>query len=201
MNIGKTIAELRKKNNMTQSEVADILGVSYQAVSKWERDESLPDITLLPQIADLFHITIDQLLRGGFEYNQDEVECAKQIVDESTNNSLNNEITEFVNHEFENGNPTGEELADKISNFVENTINNTFNNVFEGLMPLMKPNKINNIVKRHKVKSVSNKCYEYLDEDTLITILNNMDDLDDESLELLTQIISQAYSSTRDIVV
>ena len=63
--IGKTIADLRKANNMTQSEVADILGVSYQAVSKWERDESLPDITLLPQIADLYHISIDQLLRGS----------------------------------------------------------------------------------------------------------------------------------------
>lgn len=40
MNIGKTIAELRKKNNMTQSEVADHLNVSYQAVSKWEREVS-----------------------------------------------------------------------------------------------------------------------------------------------------------------
>lgn len=46
MNIGSTISELRKKANMTQSEVAEQLGVSFQAVSKWERDESLPDITL-----------------------------------------------------------------------------------------------------------------------------------------------------------
>ena len=77
--IGKTIADLRKANNMTQSEVADILGVSYQAVSKWERDESLPDITLLPQIADLYHISIDQLLRGSFEMKEEEVEQAKKL--------------------------------------------------------------------------------------------------------------------------
>ena len=60
--IGKTIADLRKANNMTQSEVADILGVSYQAVSKWENDLSCPDITLLPQLARLFGVTTDELL-------------------------------------------------------------------------------------------------------------------------------------------
>ena len=71
MNIGKTIADYRKAANMTQSEVADQLGVTYQAVSKWERDESLPDITMLPKIADLFNISIDTLLRGSFEMKEE----------------------------------------------------------------------------------------------------------------------------------
>lgn len=56
------IAELRRKKNMTQEELAAELGVTAQAVSKWENDLSCPDITLLPQLARLFGVTIDELL-------------------------------------------------------------------------------------------------------------------------------------------
>lgn len=63
-NIGVFIGELRREADMTQSEMADILHVSHQAISKWERLESLPDITMLPELAKLFNITIDELLRG-----------------------------------------------------------------------------------------------------------------------------------------
>lgn len=60
--IGKIIAELRKENGMTQEELADKLGVSPQAVSKWENDISCPDILLLPVIAELFKVSVDYLL-------------------------------------------------------------------------------------------------------------------------------------------
>lgn len=62
--IGTLIAALRRANGLTQKQLAERLGVSDKAVSRWERDESLPDLTLLPVIADLFHITVDELLRG-----------------------------------------------------------------------------------------------------------------------------------------
>lgn len=62
MNLGKNIAELRKKNNLTQEELANILGVSPQAVSKWENDAACPDIALLPKIAEIFGVTIDELM-------------------------------------------------------------------------------------------------------------------------------------------
>ena len=62
--IGTLIAALRRANGMTQKELAERLNVSDKAVSRWERDESLPDLTLLPLIADIFHITVDELLRG-----------------------------------------------------------------------------------------------------------------------------------------
>jgi len=62
--IGKFIAVLRKANGMTQKELAEKLNVSDKAVSRWEREESLPDLTLIPVIAELFHITADELLRG-----------------------------------------------------------------------------------------------------------------------------------------
>ena len=62
--IGSFISVLRRANGMTQAELAEKLFVSDKTVSRWERDESTPDLTLLPIIADLFGITVDELLRG-----------------------------------------------------------------------------------------------------------------------------------------
>lgn len=61
MNIGTVIAENRKKLGLTQDALAQQLGVTNQAVSKWESDQSCPDIALLPGIADIFGITLDEL--------------------------------------------------------------------------------------------------------------------------------------------
>lgn len=64
MNIyfSENIRRLRKKRELTQETLADFLGISFQAVSKWERGESYPDIELLPVIADFFGVTTDYLL-------------------------------------------------------------------------------------------------------------------------------------------
>jgi transcriptional regulator with XRE-family HTH domain len=62
--IGETLIELRKKHNYTQNEIAEKLQVTYQAVSKWERDENLPDIFTLNKIANIYEITIDDLLQN-----------------------------------------------------------------------------------------------------------------------------------------
>lgn len=59
--LGKRLADLRREKNWTQDVVAEQLDVSPQAVSKWENDISCPDILLLPRIADLFGITLDEL--------------------------------------------------------------------------------------------------------------------------------------------
>lgn len=61
MKIGSNIKYLRQKNNLTQEMLADRLGVSYQAISKWETGVNTPDISLLPQIAGCFGISIDAL--------------------------------------------------------------------------------------------------------------------------------------------
>ncbi|MBQ9996918.1 MAG: helix-turn-helix transcriptional regulator [Clostridia bacterium] len=60
-NIGAKIAELRREHNMKQDELAEMLGVTPQAVSKWENGASMPDISLLPKIAQIFGVTIDDL--------------------------------------------------------------------------------------------------------------------------------------------
>lgn len=62
--LGKFIAILRKAKGLTQKELAELLNVSDKAVSRWERDESAPDITLIPVLAELFDVTCDELLRG-----------------------------------------------------------------------------------------------------------------------------------------
>ena len=59
---GQRFNRLRKKYDLTQEEVANKLSVSSQAVSKWKNDISMPDISLLIEIAELFNITVDELL-------------------------------------------------------------------------------------------------------------------------------------------
>ena len=70
--VGRKIAELRKNHNMTQLELADKMGISFQAVSNWERGNSMPDISKLPELAELFDVTVDCLLGEHSEF----IECA-----------------------------------------------------------------------------------------------------------------------------
>lgn len=65
MNLGEKIAWLRKKNNMTQAELGDAVNVTYQAVSKWERGESLPDFDTISKISKLFQVPISYFDEGG----------------------------------------------------------------------------------------------------------------------------------------
>lgn len=65
--LGQRIALLRKGRGLTQEDVAGRLGISAQAVSKWENDVTCPDISLLPALADLLEVSVDALLRGETE--------------------------------------------------------------------------------------------------------------------------------------
>ena len=62
MNIGSNIKKLRLARGMTQEELAEYTGVSSRAVSRWENSVTFPDITLLPILANIFEITVDELL-------------------------------------------------------------------------------------------------------------------------------------------
>ena len=62
--IGKLIKEIRKKNNLTQAELAEKYGVTYQAVSKWETGKNIPDVSLLKEISKDFNVNIEDLLEG-----------------------------------------------------------------------------------------------------------------------------------------
>ncbi len=77
--MGAFLAALRKANGMTQQEVADILNVSNKTVSKWERDEGCPEIMMLPAIAELFSVTVDEILRGERVIREDVAGTDKNI--------------------------------------------------------------------------------------------------------------------------
>ncbi len=64
-NVGAQIASLRKAKQLTQSALGERLNISFQAVSKWERGEALPDTSILMDLADALETTVDHILSGG----------------------------------------------------------------------------------------------------------------------------------------
>ena len=70
INIGNKIRELRKKKGITQEQLASALGITSQAVSKWEMNTGYPDVTMLPIIAGYFGVSMDML----FNYDADKLE-------------------------------------------------------------------------------------------------------------------------------
>ena len=67
MRLGESLAQARKKAGLTQEAVAEKLGVSRQTISKWETDETLPDIRQSKKLADLYQVTLDELVAFDFE--------------------------------------------------------------------------------------------------------------------------------------
>lgn len=86
MQLGESLAQARKKAGLTQEAVAEKLGVSRQTISKWETDETLPDIRQSKKLASLYHITLDELV----DFDIDVQELTEMI------NSVSDEVTEKV---------------------------------------------------------------------------------------------------------
>lgn len=61
--MGEKISQLRKQKGMTQDELAEVMNVTSQAVSKWENDLSIPDLSILLELSTYFHISLDDLLK------------------------------------------------------------------------------------------------------------------------------------------
>ena len=74
--LGTNIANLRKRNGMTQAGLAEQLNFSDKAVSKWERGESLPDVPPLMRLAELFDVTVDDLLKDLEAQGQQADHCS-----------------------------------------------------------------------------------------------------------------------------
>ena len=68
--LGKRISTLRKQKDLRQDDIAQLLDVSPQAVSKWENDQTCPDIGLLPKLAQILGVTTDELLSGKQELQE-----------------------------------------------------------------------------------------------------------------------------------
>ena len=102
--IGTFLSALRKANGMTQQEVADKLNISNKTVSKWERDEGCPEIMMLPAIAELYSVTVDEILRGEriTKESQEEYKSTKSeeriklLVEKSSIKFTNNSIISII---------------------------------------------------------------------------------------------------------
>jgi transcriptional regulator with XRE-family HTH domain len=102
--IGAFLSALRKANGMTQQEVADKLNVSNKTVSKWERDEGYPEIMILPAIAELYSVSVDEILRGERITKSDHEdrkdtksdERIKYLIDKATVKFNNNSIVSVI---------------------------------------------------------------------------------------------------------
>ena len=79
---GTMLAAMRKENGMTQLELAEKMGVTDKAVSKWERDLSFPDISSIPKLAGVFNVSVDELM---------------QVKADAKENTENNKASEIVN--------------------------------------------------------------------------------------------------------
>lgn len=83
LNVSAFIRQKRKELNLTQNELAEKLGVTKASVSKWELSQSYPDIQLLPEIAEIFNCTVDELL-GCSDSESEYLEKEKRILREFT---------------------------------------------------------------------------------------------------------------------
>lgn len=85
LKLGENLKKYRSQRELTQEQLADVLGVSAQAVSRWENQTTYPDITLLPTIASYFEITLDELM--GMEYLKSEEQLKELIAQLDENGS------------------------------------------------------------------------------------------------------------------
>ena len=101
---GENLKRLRKEKELTQETLADFLGVSFQTISKWERGETYPDITMLPVIASFFNVTVDELLGVNKVRKEEKINEYIKLYDEMklndlilTYNKFGNAVKEFPN--------------------------------------------------------------------------------------------------------
>lgn len=87
MNSGKSLFHAREKCGLSQEDVAEKLGVSRQAVSKWESDETIPDIRQAKKMAVLYHLSLDELI--DFDINMTEIQEMIEKSSEETNEKIN----------------------------------------------------------------------------------------------------------------
>ncbi len=101
---GENLKRLRKEKEFTQETLADFLGVTFQAVSKWERGETYPDITMLPVISSFFNVSVDELLGVNKSREEEQINEYLKLYDEMklkdltlTYNKFQKAVKEFPN--------------------------------------------------------------------------------------------------------
>ena len=88
LKLGENLKKYRTKHELTQEQLANVLGVSAQAVSRWENGTTYPDITLLPTIASYFEITLDELMGMQDFKSEEQIKELLAKIDENSNTGL-----------------------------------------------------------------------------------------------------------------
>ncbi len=100
--LSENIKRLRREKDLTQETLAEFLGVTFQSVSNWERGESYPDITILPEIAGFFKVSVDELLGINKAENEHEINLKIAEYDNLTDHKLMQEIINDLKAKFPN---------------------------------------------------------------------------------------------------
>lgn len=95
--IGQFIAALRKANGLTQQDVANRLNISNKSVSRWERGECYPDLSLIPALAEMFDVTCDELLKGERINKNQQTEKSYIKIEKQIKTLVNRSISGFKN--------------------------------------------------------------------------------------------------------
>ncbi|MBR2316079.1 MAG: helix-turn-helix transcriptional regulator [Clostridia bacterium] len=93
--LGENIRRLRLEKGITQETLADFLGVTFQSVSRWEREEGYPDITLLPSIASFFGVSVDDLLGICEDKNEQKINEYIELYDNAKLKDLQSVLDEY----------------------------------------------------------------------------------------------------------
>jgi len=143
---GETLKKLRKEKELTQEVLAEFLGVSFQAVSKWERNESYPDLSMLPVIAGFFSVSTDTLL--GVDKAADEAKI-QEYIDKY-------EIEAVM--DFAGYIEVGESVKDPQKYYQNNLVNNV------NLLRVMIEKKVNKFIFSSTAATFGNPEYTPIDE-------------------------------------
>lgn len=98
--MGAFLAALRKAHGYTQQEVSDKLNISNKTVSKWERDEGCPEIMMLPAIAELYDVTVDEILRGERIIKTENIQINDEKTEKRAKYLFDKALSRFTNLSF-----------------------------------------------------------------------------------------------------
>lgn len=184
-NIGLKISQLRKSNNMTQMELADKMNISFQAVSNRERGNSMPDISKLPELAQLFGVTIDEIL-------EEKSELLNAVVNDNMEEYLDNNCV--TSEQIDNIAPILK--PDQVDTIVEKMPIHNLDEI-TNLLPFISRNIVNQLARK-----AAEECnYRALSEVAPFADINVIDEIaekmvsEGQSIEAVAPFVSQEMIS------
>ena len=155
--LSKTLKDLRKRKDITQADLADILGITQQAVARWERDKSEPDIKTLKQLAEYFSVSTDYLLGSKTKdlriFSDDEKQLVNgyRTLDNAKKQTLFNMLAFLISPQGANtgniiqNNRNGNNLYSNNGNNIVMAQQGELDETWRGLKEVLDVNKIKNL--------------------------------------------------------